>query len=194
MTNTASAELDNANAASAPDHEVIHPPTDLRRHARPGQNIAPGGAADPIARAERALAGLEGNFASWLRDELDRVSNARDDVRQHGLAGEHRAILYRAAHDIRGQAATLGYPLAGHVADSLCQLLDAVANEWISMPLLDQHVDAMRAIVVENAKGDGSPVARQLVARLAAVTDELIRTVNKRSRKTKSLKPPASSR
>jgi hypothetical protein len=63
-----------------------------------------------------------------------------------------------------------GFPLAAKVADSLCGLLDGVAPARIPFPLVDHHVDAVRAIVRENARGEGTSVARTLVTRLVAVS------------------------
>ncbi len=40
------------------------------------------------------------------------------------MALQQREALFRAAHDIKGQAATLGFPLAAAVADSLCRLIE----------------------------------------------------------------------
>jgi HPt (histidine-containing phosphotransfer) domain-containing protein len=143
----------------------------------------PGNAEDPIVRAERALATLEGQFPVWLQADLDRLSSASETALAHGLTGEPKAVLYRAAHDVRGQAATLGYPLAGRLADSLCLLLDQVTDRRIPSTLVDQHVAAIRAIVNERARDDGTPVARELVTRLIGVTDEFIRTVRRKRRR-----------
>jgi len=44
-------------------------------------------------------------------------------VRQ-GFTEKTHAELFRAAHDIKGEAATFGYPAVVGAADSLCRLLE----------------------------------------------------------------------
>ncbi|WP_204308282.1 Hpt domain-containing protein, partial [Klebsiella oxytoca] len=84
-----------------------------------------------------------------------------------------RAELFSAAHDIKGEAATFGYPLAARAADSLSLLLQAVDDpQNVPWALASQHVDAIRAIVRETAKGLDHPVATELVDQLVAVTTE----------------------
>jgi hypothetical protein len=47
------------------------------------------------------------------------------------------------------------------------------------MALVDQHVDAMRAIVREAARSDIQEVADALTSRLCEVTDDFLRRENK---------------
>ena len=42
------------------------------------------------------------------------------------MTADTRAALFRAAHDIKGEAATFGYPIAGRIAGSLCRLIDEI--------------------------------------------------------------------
>jgi len=63
-----------------------------------------------------------------------------------------REEFFRAAHDIKGQAATFGYPLAAEVADSLCRLVEHAPDQQCVPPaLIDQHVDGVRAIMRKDA-------------------------------------------
>jgi hypothetical protein len=88
--------------------------------------------------------------------------------------------LYRAGHDIRGQAATFGYPLAAPVADSLCRLLEHSPDQQrIPLLLINQHVDAIRAIVHKNAQSDSEEKGLRLGMRLRHVTDEFLMHENR---------------
>jgi hypothetical protein len=49
----------------------------------------------------------------------------------------------------------------------------------IPLGLVDQHVDAIRAIVRENARADIEEVAWNLTRRLREVTDEFLRRENR---------------
>lgn len=155
------------------DHEVITPVNKLRkaithRPAAPGEE-------DPVARAEDALSELAGEFEAWMISECERLDEARKAVGESGFTEATREFLFRAAHDIKGEAATFGYPALASAADSLCRLID-FSPEVTRIPfaLVEQHVDAVRAIHREYANSDAKELARQLNARLREVTDEFL--------------------
>jgi HPt (histidine-containing phosphotransfer) domain-containing protein len=156
------------------DHEVITPAQDLRKAAGPA---VPGD--DPIARAETALAQLSGEFGTWMQAECQRLEAARQAVAQHGFTAKSHDALFRTAHDIKGEAPTFGFPAVAGAADSLCRLLEHTPEfARIPMPLVDQHVDAVRAIIREYGRPDLPEVARSLTARLRDVTDEFLKHEN----------------
>jgi HPt (histidine-containing phosphotransfer) domain-containing protein len=157
------------------DHEVITPPNALRKA------IAPTGPDDddPVARAEAALVQLSSEFAGWMQAECERIEAARQTIKHHGMTEDSHTTLFRAAHDIKGEAATFGYPEVVGVADSLCRLLEHTPDiARIPKTLLDQHVDAVRAMTRETARTDKAEVAGALVRRLREVTDEFLRREN----------------
>ena len=65
---------------------------------------------DPVARAEQALAQLSGEFAGWMHSECERLEAARQNIKRDGFNKKSHDELFRAAHDIKGEAATFGYP------------------------------------------------------------------------------------
>jgi chemotaxis protein histidine kinase CheA len=161
------------SVATYADHEVITPAHKLRgavRQAKPGEPED-----DPIARAEEALAQLSTQFAAWMESECVRLDAARNTVKQDGFSKETHASLFRAAHDIKGEGATFGYPGVTGAADSLCRLLEHTPDmARIPLPLVDQHVDAMRAIIREHSRPDAEEIAAVLTKRLRDVTDEFL--------------------
>ena len=158
------------------DHEVITPTHDLRKAI---SQVAEGDHDDPVARAEAALAELSNEFGDWMHAECTRLESARREVKGAGFSKKTHAELFRAAHDIRGQAATFGFPMAGEVADSLCRLIEHTPDMTrIPLGLVDQHVDAVRAITREHARADLAAVAGALTRRLREVTDEFLRVEN----------------
>ncbi len=162
--------------ATFADHEVIAPAHDLRKAVR---QAADGEDDDPVARAEAALAELSSEFGAWMLAECERLETARQDVRRRGFTKETQGELFRAAHDIRGEASTFGFPAVGAVADSLCRLIEHSPDATrIPFALIDQHVDAVRAIVREHARDDLASIAAALTRRLRDVTDEFLRAEN----------------
>lgn len=152
------------------DHLVITPRHQLGRAVKmTGSDLDLDLAA--IERAEAALAQLAGEFPGWMLAECDRLDACRTRARATALSGQARNELFRAAHDIKGQAATFGYPSAAAAAECLCRLLEGAPNaSRIPPALLDQHVDGIRAIIREDVRPD----SRQLAAELAGVLNRLV--------------------
>jgi HPt (histidine-containing phosphotransfer) domain-containing protein len=166
----ASIKPDLTAIRSFADHEVITPPNKLQGAV--GRAID---GDDPVARAEAALAQLSPEFAGWMHDECERLDLARRNVRQNGLTALPREALFRSAHDIKGQAATLGYPLVSEVAGSLCRLIEESPDpQRIPLDLIDQHVDAVRAIMREHDRPHAEAVATTLTHSLRQVCEDFL--------------------
>src|SRR5215467_4351647 len=162
--------------ASYADHEVITPPNRLQKAVA----IAKPAGFDPIARAEEALGNLASEFSGWMNQGCEQLDEARQKVKAEGFAEETRDTLFRAAHDIKGEAATFGFPLVAPPAESLCRLIEHTPDmARIPLELVDQHVDAIRAIIREGARPDIEDVALALTRRLRDVTDEFLRHENR---------------
>ena len=163
------------SVATFADHEVIAPANPLYKAIAQ----APADDDDPVARAEAALAQLSTEFAEWMQSECERLETARREVVRQGFTEKTHAELFRAAHDIKGEAATFGYPAVVGAADSLCRLLEHTPGmSRIPLTLVEQHVDAVRAIAREHARDDPASVAGTLTRRLREVTDEFLRSEN----------------
>lgn len=155
------------------DHEVIKPENKLRK-AVSAKPLSPG-EEDPVARAEKALGELSTEFASWMDSECERLDKARHIVNAGGFTPANKEALFHAAHDIKGQAATFGFPAVAAAADSLCRLIDHTPDATrIPNKLVDQHVDAVRAIYREYSRSDAEELAALLTKRLREVTDEFL--------------------
>src|ERR1700691_378350 len=95
------------------DHHVITQPNPLRKVLR---RVAEKDLDDPVARAEAALAGMSGEFKDWMAIEADRLSAAHATILRGGFTRIACDELFHAAHDIKGDAATFGFPSAGVAA------------------------------------------------------------------------------
>jgi hypothetical protein len=172
------------------DHELITPDTSkLRKTLRPAVASEP----DPVACAEQALAQISNEFSTWMYDECERLDAARRKVKEIGLSKQTRQELFLAAHDVKGDSGIFGYPEVVPVADSLCRLLEHTPDLGkIPLAIVDQHVDAVRAIVREHGRNDISAVAGALTKKLRAVTDEfLIRENRNRPDVLKTIQSPS---
>jgi chemotaxis protein histidine kinase CheA len=172
----ASAEPEKPKVVAFKDHEVITPDTrKLRRMMRaevPGEP-------DQVEAAERALSKISGEFHLWMKDECALLDAARLKIRDNELSKETSQELFLAAHNIKGDAGTFGFSEVVRAADSLCRLIEYSPDlKKIPMAIIDQHVDAIRAIVREHARADIKQIASALVEKLRAVTDEFLLAEN----------------
>jgi hypothetical protein len=160
------------------DHVVIHPRNVLKAKAAMALNGKPSLDESAIRRAEQALKSLSANFNGWMEEAVGKLAEARTTVREKGSGEGRSAALHRAAHDIRGQATTFGFPLASRVGASLCRILEdcpaAMIHGGPLTPLVDQHVDAIRAIVREGVTQAKLRTGETLTVELEAITEGLL--------------------
>jgi chemotaxis protein histidine kinase CheA len=154
------------------DHAVIVPPDNLEKVIRRGASIVDD---DPIARAEAALEKLSSEFSLWMATECDRLAKAWQKVPASARSRSDWDELFRAAHDIKGEAETFGFGHAGEVADSLCRLIENTpASRALPSTLAGQHVEAICAIIRERDAKHAELTASRLAVRLRQVTDEFL--------------------
>src|SRR6478736_4535848 len=138
------------------DHHVITQPNPLRKVLL---RVPESDLDDPVGRAEKALAGLSGEFKNWMTIEADRLS---------------------AAHAIKGDAATFGFPSAGAAAESLCRIIEhAPELDQVPSDLIAHHINAIQAIVRERTKLDTSAMASELSRSLRGIADEFLTYANR---------------
>ena len=180
-TQTSKIRVSPVKATKTGSHEVIIPPSTLRDKAlKPGASRRNDMKA--IERAEKALEQLSCNFKDWMRQEVISLMQARARYKSDPLGPGAMQDLSRIAHDMKGQASTLQYPYVTRICTSLCSLFeDLPSKDLIPMVLVDQHVDAVNAIVKEGVRMDAHPTAEALVVRLSSVTAEYVAAQTKRA-------------
>jgi chemotaxis protein histidine kinase CheA len=165
------------NVQAFPDHHVITQPNPLRRVL---QRVDEKHQDDPVARAEKALAGLAGEFKDWMAIECDRLAAAHAAILSQGFDTDTSEELFRAAHDIKGDAATFGFPTAGAAAESLCRIIEHAPDlQRVPPELIAHHIKAIQAIVRENATVADTGTAAALSKKLRGVADEYLAAVNR---------------
>jgi HPt (histidine-containing phosphotransfer) domain-containing protein len=159
------------------DHHVITPPNPLRKVLRRviGEDLD-----DPVARAEKALAGLSGEFKNWMAIETDRLAAAHAAILRDGFTNANSEELFRAAHDIKGDAATFGFPSAAAAAESLCRIIEHAPDlDEVPSDLIAHHINAIEAIVRERTKLDTVSMASELSRQLRGVADVYLAHANR---------------
>ncbi|MCA1383920.1 Hpt domain-containing protein [Bradyrhizobium sp. BRP23] len=158
-------------------HQVITQPNPLRKVLR---RVEEKDLDDPVGRAEQALARLSNEFKDWMVIEVQRLSAAWTAVQNDGFTKKLRDELFHAAHDIKGDAATFGFPSAAGIAESLCRVIEHAPDlEKVPAELFTHHINAILAIVHENTRLDRISVSAELSRRLRKVADDYLAHVNR---------------
>jgi len=163
-----------ADTAKDQSYEILTPPTDLRSKVR---ELTPREAKkfDPVKAAEDAMKRLSSHFGTWMDNETKALLSAWERVQSEGMSEETLAKLFQSAHNIKGQALTLGFPLVGEVAASFCHLIETVPSpEELPLDLTESYVEAIRAMVMEGAKDDANKTGVELLDTLKAVTGDFL--------------------
>lgn len=151
--------------------QVIKPPNTLR--LKVGGSAFGGIDAAAIAKAEEALKAMSNQFGQWLQDEIDKLDAAQAAIKAKGLNAETAEALFFRAHDLKGLGGTYQYPLVTRLAGSLCKLLDNPTKRAAAPgPLLDAHINAIRAVVRDGIQTDDHPVGRMLAEELESQVRE----------------------
>src|SRR5262249_14630585 len=134
---TVTAKYKKPDVITYGDHEVITPDTmNLRKTVRAATPEEE--ADDPVTRAEEALEQIASDFGALMTEECERPDAARINVRDGGLSKANRQELFRAAHDVKVDSTTFGYPKVVPAAESLCRLLELAPNaNRIPMTIID---------------------------------------------------------
>ncbi|OKL45199.1 Hpt domain-containing protein [Pseudovibrio exalbescens] len=174
--------MNDKDTAAGSTPEVFRAPLDLSKKVR---KLSPAEAArfDPVKAAESAVAELSEEFTEWLTKEVDALKVAWASVQASPNSDDALQTFFRAAHDIKGQADTLGFPLIGEVAGSLTELISAMRTGTTKVPqaLVTQHVDAICAMLREDARDHSHITGRILVESLAAANEKLLEIRSEKS-------------
>jgi HPt (histidine-containing phosphotransfer) domain-containing protein len=164
------------------DHVVIIPRNTLKARAVVMHEGPPVLDETAVRRAEQALKALSVQFNGWMEDAVGKLAALRDETLSSGFGEGRLGAFHRAAHDIRGQATTLGFPLASRVGSSLCQILEGLPPARLAASpfamLIDQHVDAIRAITREGVTRAVHPVGETLTQELEMMSERLLANAN----------------
>jgi chemotaxis protein histidine kinase CheA len=121
---------------------------------------------DVLKKAETAMENLRHEFSGWLAKDIEALANAFSVFAKSPTA-DNAGVLFRAAHDLKGQATTFEYPLIARVAASLAKLMDGMTSWDASpLPLVAAHVDAIAVIHRERIKDISNRTALVLAEEL----------------------------
>ena len=146
--------------------ELFMPPNMLK--AKVGGGAFAGLDMSAIRRAEAAMEDIKGEFAGWAAQDVEKLMAARARFAQTPDAASRNALL-RAAHDMKGQAATFNYPMIARVSGSLSKLVGELpADKALPLGLVDAHVSAIHVIYRDKVMDESNKLAVALSTELEA--------------------------
>lgn len=153
------------------DVEFIANPNPIAYKAKPLGKTAD----DMLKAADQRVNNLKNEFGDILRRDAGSIVEAfRKAEAEPARRDQHLQDGRKLAHELRGQGTTFGYPLITEICDSYCKFLDLVKTvDAARMPLMKSHIDALRAVVGADIKGDGGAVGRELTQTLRRIREKL---------------------
>ncbi|MGL4728702.1 MAG: hypothetical protein ACRCWO_08090 [Bosea sp. (in: a-proteobacteria)] len=145
------------------DGEFEITPADTRLQSRALRNGSPAEIARLLTDAESALGALRSEFDRWLEGESERLGLLLADF-QAAPGKPQLDLIYRALHDMRGNAPMFGNQLAGRIADGACKLIDAAG--LLPEAIIAAHVQAIQAVIRERATDTSHPIGGLMLAEL----------------------------
>lgn len=174
LANTEEPQSDGTVTQDFGDTRVIHLGGTLRAKAAVRSSDAGGVDEMSVAAADAAMKDLSSDFQNWMGDEVNRLIAAFEVFRDSPPDQRDVGPIFRAAHDIRGQAAVFGYPIAAEIAGSLSKLLDKIEPDYLPLQLIAHHVDSVKAIYRNNIRDYANPVATQIIHNLRRAIDRVV--------------------
>ena len=119
-----------------------------------------------LKKAEKAMDNLRHEFSDWLADDIKALTAAFAAFSKSSTPAT-AGVLFRAAHDLKGQATTFEYPLIARVASSLAKLMDGMqSRDAAPLPLVSAHIDAIHVIYRDRIKDISNRMALVLAEEL----------------------------
>ena len=154
-------------------YQVINPPNTLRAKVPTTGGPSMG---EMAADAEAALREIKDNYEAVVQADLSKINDAISKaIETPTSAADALQEIFGISHDIKGQAASLDYPLLTMIAQSLCKFISS--NEPAALQRLDvvsAHARAMGTVVAHTIRGDGGENGKKLLAVLDAVVESAL--------------------
>jgi chemotaxis protein histidine kinase CheA len=153
--------------------ELFMPPNMLK--AKVGGGNFSGLDMAAIKRAETAMDSIKSEFSAWAASDVEKLMAARARYAKNPDAPSRSALL-RAAHDMKGQAATFNYPMIARVSGSLSKLIgELAADKALPLGLVDAHVNAIHVIYRDKVMDETNKLAVALTKELETLVAEALK-------------------
>ena len=166
---TAPLRVRRMRSPNGSEYEVIDLPNTLL--AKTGKPVF-----DPkaVARAEAAVASMQGEYENRAREALHRLKIAAAGIADAPSATERLREIYVTAHDLSGLGTSFGYPFVTEIAGALRNLVQSAKSSPQLVAVIDAHLAALSGVIANNVKGDSDPVTRTVIEQLQRLSDKCV--------------------
>lgn len=148
---------------------ILNPPNFLKQKIK----VAPGLLDELLARADRMVEGLQGEFEAETELRIRRLAEAYERRWRVPATREPAVLeLRRLCHDIKGEAGTFGFPLLSDIADLFGDYLRETTAATQRAEAVKGYVDAFQVMWSQKIKGEGGELGRQLLASLMKLNEK----------------------
>ncbi|MGB0695596.1 MAG: Hpt domain-containing protein [Rhodospirillaceae bacterium] len=137
--------------------------------------VARGGVDEAVlARAEQAVAALADQYGTWVSKDQDQLEiHLKALIRNPQRHDKILPLLFKCAHDMKGQGSLFGYDLITRIGNSLCRFIEMIPAEPgpDELQVITLHVQSMRVVVTEQLTDDGGTQGQELIEGLHRVLE-----------------------
>lgn len=110
-----------------------------------------------IARAEKALAGLQDDYLAWARRDMAAMRLTFTQVMQdRANRSAHLDHLFHLAHDMKGQGGSFNYPLVTALGAEICRVLRGAGTiDMARLARINQLVTGLEEVLANELSGTG---------------------------------------
>ena len=175
MANRQAATVEIKNFA---DHHVITQPNPLRKVLR---RVAETDLDDPVARAEKALAGLSGEFKNWMADRSrPALRPPTPPFSSTALPTSRAKSCFAPLMTSRAMPPPSDFPPPAPPPRACAGSSNTrPISTQVPSDLIAHHINAIQAIVRERTKLDTVSMASELSRQLRGVADEYLTHANR---------------
>ncbi len=148
-------------------YQVINPPSTLQAKV---PKIGGPSMDQMAADAETALQEIKDNYEAVVQADVRRMDDAISRAMgTPASAADALKEIFGISHDIKGQAASLDYPLLTAIAQSLCRFISTSEPAALKgIDVVGVHTRAMGTVVGHKIRGDGGDNGKKLLGALDA--------------------------
>ena len=155
------------------ESQVINPPNILKAKVPKtgGPNMA-----DMVRDAEAGLREIKANYEAVVQTDLRKINDAISGaIGRPTSAADALKEIFGISHNIKGQAASLDYPLLTAIAQSLCRFISTSEPAALKgLDVITVHARAMETVVAHTIRGDVGEVGKKLLDALDAAVEKAL--------------------
>ena len=155
------------------ESQVINPPNTLP--AKVAETGSPS-MTELVRDAEAGLREVKAGYEAVVRTDLRKINDAISRaIGTPNSAADALKEIFCISHDIKGQAASLDYPLLTAIAQSLCRFISTSEPAALKgLDVMTVHAKAMETVVAHKIRGEVREDGKNVLDALDAAVEKAL--------------------